>query len=180
MLSIRVVIHWVPSHVDIDGNEQADVLAKMAIGQREGGIGSKVPTFPSLQSLLLAAKRTTKARLKAYQVNKWENGETSRELHRLALKISKQRLRVHRGLPKAFSATLIQIRIGKVALKSYLHRIKRAPNSRCMCGDEQIGRHVLIKYPNFKELRKVVWPYNSQPQSFKTILNQIQLVKKAA
>ena len=36
MLSIRVAIHWVPSHVDIDGNEQADILAKMATGWREG------------------------------------------------------------------------------------------------------------------------------------------------
>jgi len=57
-------------------------------------------------------------------------------LYRLAPKISKQRLRVHGGLPKAFSATLTQIRTGKVALKSYLRRIKRAPDSRCMCRDK--------------------------------------------
>jgi hypothetical protein len=124
--------------VNIDGNEQADVLAKMATGWREGegGTGPKAPTFPSLQSLSSAAKRTTKARLEAHWANKWENGETGRELHRLAPKISKQRLRVHNGLPKAFSATLTQIRTGKVALKSYLRRIKRAPDSRCTCGDE--------------------------------------------
>ena len=49
MLSIRVAIHWVPSHVDIDGNEQADILAKMATGWREGGeIGPKA--LPSRHS----------------------------------------------------------------------------------------------------------------------------------
>jgi len=85
--------------------------------------------------------------------------------------IPTQRLRVHGGLPKAFSATLTQIHTGKVALKSYLHRIKRAPDLRCTCGDEQIGRHVLIECPNFKDLRKAVWPFNSQPQSYKSILN---------
>ena len=57
-------------------------------------------------------------------------------MYRLALKILKQRLRVHGGLPKAFSATLIQICIGKVALKSYLRRIKRAPNLRYICEDK--------------------------------------------
>ena len=30
------------------------------------------------------------------------------------------------------------------------------------------------------ELRKAVWPYNSQPQSFKAILNQTWSAKKAA
>ena len=137
MLSIRVAIHWVPLYVGIDGNEQADVLAKMATGWREeGGIGPKAPTFLSLQSLSLAAKRTIKARLEAYWANKWENGETGRELYRLILKILKQRLRVYSGLLKAFSTTLIQIYIGKVALKSYLRRIKRAPNLRCIYRDE--------------------------------------------
>ena len=140
-------------------------MAKIAIGWREGEgkTGLKAPTFPSLQSLSSAAKRTTKARLEAYWANKWEKGETGRELYRLAPKILKQRLRVHSDIPKTFSATLTQIRTGKVALKSYLYRIKRAPNLRYTCGDEQIGRHVLIKCPNFKELRKAVWPYNSQP-----------------
>ena len=97
---------------------------------------TKSPSFPSLQSLSSVAKRTTKARLETYWVNKWETGETGRELHRLAPKISKQRLRVHGGLSKAFSATLTQIRTGKVALKSYLRRIKRAPDSRYMYRDE--------------------------------------------
>jgi ribonuclease HI len=50
MLGIQAAIHWVPSHVDIDGNEQADILAKMATGWREGEgkTGPKAPTFPSL------------------------------------------------------------------------------------------------------------------------------------
>jgi len=110
----------------------------MATGWREGKekTGPKAPTFPLLQSLSSAAKRTTKARLEAYWVSKWEKGESRRELYRLALKILKQRLRVHSGLPKALSATLTQIRTGKVALKSYLYRIKRAPNLRCICGDK--------------------------------------------
>ena len=43
-----------------------------------------------------------------------------------------------------------------------------------------LGRHVLIECPNFKELRKAVWPYNSQPQSFKEILNQTWSAKKTA
>jgi len=137
-MGIQAVIHWVPSHVDINGNKQADILAKMATGWREGKekIGLKAPTFPLLQSLLSAVKRTTKVRLEAYWASKWEKGESGRELYRLAPKISKQRLRVHSGLPKALSATLTQIRTGKVALKSYLYRIKRAPNPRCTCGDE--------------------------------------------
>ena len=163
MMSIKVAIHWIPSHAEIEGNEQADILAKQATGWRKDGTGPRAPTFPSLQSLSSAAKRTTKARMEAYWEKEWEKGETGRELYRLAPKISKQRLKIHNDLPKALSAILTQIRTGKAALRSYLHRIKRAPDSRCTCGDEQTGRHVLVECPNFKELRKEIWPYNSQP-----------------
>ena len=50
MLGIQAAIYWVLLHVDIDGNEQADILAKMATGWREGEgkTGPKAPTFPSL------------------------------------------------------------------------------------------------------------------------------------
>jgi hypothetical protein len=47
MLSIRVVIYWVLLYVDINRNKEADILAKMVIGWREGEgeIGPKAPTF---------------------------------------------------------------------------------------------------------------------------------------
>lgn len=32
---VRVVVHWVPGHVGIDGNKEADELAKRAV--EEGG-----------------------------------------------------------------------------------------------------------------------------------------------
>jgi len=57
MISIKVVIHWIPSHAEIGGNKQADILAKQATGWRKEGTGQKAPTFPSLQSLSAAAKR---------------------------------------------------------------------------------------------------------------------------
>ena len=80
-----------------------------------------------------------KVRLKAYWANKWEKGETGRELYRLAPKILKQRLRVYSDILKTFFATLIQICIGKVALKSYLYRIKRAPDLKYIYKDKQTG-----------------------------------------
>ena len=136
-------------------------MAKQATGWRKEGMGRKASTFPSLQSLSAATKRTIKARMEAHWEREWEKGETGRELYRLALKILKQRLKIHNDLPKALLAILTQIRIGKVALRSYLYRIKRAPNLRCMCGDKQTGRYVLVKCPNFKELREEIWPHNS-------------------
>jgi len=32
MMGIQTAIYWIPSHVDINRNEQADILAKMATG----------------------------------------------------------------------------------------------------------------------------------------------------
>ena len=83
-------------------------MAKITTGWREGEkkTGLKAPTFPSLQSLISAVKRTIKVRLKAYWANKWEKGETGRELYRLVLKILKQRLRVYSTILKTFSTTL--------------------------------------------------------------------------
>ena len=74
--------------------------------------------------------------MEAYWEREWEKGKTGRELYRLAPKILKQRLKIHNDLLKALLAILTQIRIGKAALRSYLYRIKRAPDLRCMCGDK--------------------------------------------
>ena len=80
-----------------------------------------------------------KAKLKAYQANKWEKGETKRELYRLVPKILKQRLRVYSDILKTFFTIFTQIYIGKVALKSYFYKIKHAPNLKYIYKNKQIG-----------------------------------------
>jgi hypothetical protein len=47
--------------------------------------------------------------MEVYWEKEWENGETRRELYRLAPNILKQRLKIHNDLPKDLLAILTYI-----------------------------------------------------------------------
>jgi hypothetical protein len=67
------------------------------------------------------------------------------------LGFDKQRLHLHRGLSKAESSILIQLRTGKVGLNRFLH-LARVPGvgKECECqGDIESVRHFLLACPRF-------------------------------
>jgi hypothetical protein len=161
-LGIKVRIYCVPAQVGVEGDELADKIAKEATGwcKGDGNSGPQVQAskYRGLRSLYAAAKRTAKADTDIDWSLKWAKGDTGRELHRLAPEVTKQRFKLHKGLPKALSAIPTQRQMGKTALKGYLHRIKRVPNARCSCSSgNQTVRHVLTECPNLRGLRRAIW-----------------------
>jgi hypothetical protein len=63
-----------------------------------------------------------------------------------------------KGLRKATSSVLIQLRTGRIGLNQYLTRINVRQDARSGCGlGNQNPRHVVMGCPLLGELRKDMW-----------------------
>ena len=106
-----VSFHWIPSHKDIKGNEEADIAAKEATGwrraKRKNGKWKEWDSgYTSEEQKLGRSRATIKLALERKTSEQWEMAWTSeraeRELHAVCLKPTKKTLEIHcvRGCPK--------------------------------------------------------------------------------
>ncbi|KPM42380.1 hypothetical protein AK830_g4172 [Neonectria ditissima] len=68
----------------------------------------------------------------------------------------KKALHLHQGLDKHQSSMLIQLRTGKIGLRSFLfsRRVPDVPSPRCPCGtSEETPEHIIVFCPRFVEQR---------------------------
>ncbi|QQK46343.1 Aldehyde dehydrogenase (AldH12), putative [Penicillium digitatum] len=70
---------------------------------------------------------------------------------------SKSNLTYWKGLRKATTSVLIQLRTGIIGLAEYLSKIKRSDSPRCQCdlGNQSV-KHVLLECPLLEELRSEI------------------------
>jgi ribonuclease HI len=125
----HVVFHWIPAHVGIDGNERAYELAKEAAVR-----GSMLEEVKRMVRLGAAANRVVRERAKEKWVQAWRKEKTSRPTKWLVKAPDSQVLRYWKGLRKATSSVLIQLRTGRIGLNQYLTRINIRQDARCGCG----------------------------------------------
>ena len=66
--AIKLTLQWIPGHVNVQGNERADTLAKQ---------GASCPQ-PDVPTSIETAKQTIRANKKEEWMNEWATGETGR------------------------------------------------------------------------------------------------------
>lgn len=124
---IPIHLHWIPAHTDIKGNEEADVAAKEGTGwrrakRRNGKWREWDSGYTAERHVLGRARATIKLALEQRTLGLWEeawSGEkTGRELHAICSKPTKKTLKLHKGLCKAASALIVQMRTEKSVSKS--------------------------------------------------------------
>jgi hypothetical protein len=125
----HVVFYWIPAHEGIDGNEKVDELVKTAAVR-----GSMPDEAKWMVRLGAAAKRVVRERLMKEWVQAWKKEKTSCPTKRLIQAPGPQALRYWKGLRKAISSVLIQLRTGRIGLNQYLTRINVRQDARCGCG----------------------------------------------
>ena len=165
---INPELHWVPAHMEIEGNELADVAAKEATGWRKvkkrnrklREIDTK-HTAPQIPLPFL--KSAGKAHLSKLFFEKWEeewqNETKGRTLFKIAPSPTRKVLHIHDKLPKWVSSLIVQMRTGKIGLRKFLHErnVPKVKDARCGCrrGEETV-RHVLTECTRFKKIRRTI------------------------
>ena len=71
----------------------------------------------------------------------------------------------YHGLTRAEQVCIFRLRTGQNRLNKHMHcRFKLVDSLKCSCGAaEQTAEHILQECPNYRELRKEIWP---TPTSF--------------
>lgn len=146
----KVSINWVPGHMDVLGNEEADSLAKQA-----------AESAPQENQTSLAMVRV-KARsiLKEEWLERLASYAEEARSRNPQSYACKYRWRVGKTLriPPAErepASAYYQLKLGHGYLKSYLHRFKKSTNDRCTCvgAPAQTPRHLLLECSLYSEQR---------------------------
>lgn len=168
---IRVQIHWIPAHVGVQGNEEADKAAKAAAK------GSKVYTR-KVYHLLATCKQSLRRRVARQWAGEWENGTSGRATFLLEKEPNPKVLAKHNGIRRPLSSLITQLRTGKIGLAHYLHKIQRRDSPRCPCSQGiQTVRHVLTECSRTQDLRKEVL---GRTHDVRKILKDPALARSAA
>lgn len=134
--SNSLIIIWIPSHVGIHGNEEADALAKLATEKEEITIAFKPDG------------KYIKHEIARYIQSKWQNryDDTSTKSHYKLFepKVDKitQRLNISRGLETFIS----RLKTETIDLNAFKYKRKIHPNGLCdHCLKEETVSHLLTE-----------------------------------
>ncbi len=149
---VQIGIRWIPAHVGVPGNEEADRLAKQATGYRAKGETGPIVRgvyLAWLPQLLSSCRREIKTIARRKWQDVWDEGDTGRAFKDRwgrygQYTIPRHINKLYSNLTKAEGAVLIQLRTDRIGLRGYLHKIKRSETPWCDCRQSyQTAKHII-------------------------------------
>jgi ribonuclease HI len=181
--NLGVTIRWIPSHLDIEGNEEADRQAKRAAKGDANSPRNRLPRefrdkLPDSRSAIQQA------------INKAIKSDTAHHLHK-APQWRKLRhidptmpLKCYRtmadSLPRKQASLLIQLRTGHAPLNKHLFNTKSADSPICpACEDaHETVHHFLLSCPVYEpHHRQLFYTLNRGSRSLLTLLSHPKATK---
>ena len=162
--SRKVVIMWIPSHVGISGNEQADRLAKQALGLDNFSI-----------NVMFEALKLNK-QIDVFVANLWQAESDKCKTGRFN-KVLNQRCNTsvqYESTCRAKEVKITRLRLGKCRLNKYLHDIGKHADGLCdSCGVPETIEHYLLycNNNNLKEVIKTICNKENVPYCIKDVLS---------
>ena len=140
-----IVLQWIPSHVGIQGNEQADQLAKTA--SLSGPVSPPVADLPTLNC-------TITRKTKQLWLDRWNSGGTGRFYYDFHQHPNKCR---YSNITRGEQVTLSRIMFGHLPCQSYLHRFNLVDNPQCLLCNaaEETISHILLECPELATHRQL-------------------------
>ena len=153
---VRVILRWVPSHIGIEGNEKADMIAKKAA---ENGLAAPENRYCSLSHITRLVKSRklleTKEWLKDRISKRKRLGNTNTYTLPEKLKVDPQIYAIRRPIATRF----FQLKLGHAITAVYLFRIKKRDSKSCWwCGAaNQDIDHLLFLCKKWRDERKELY-----------------------
>ena len=134
---------WVPAHCGINGNEQADRLAKGALNN------NRVDKTVDLE--LKEANIAVDSFITETWQKEWVAAKTGRALFEIEPLVSHKIKYTHES--RAQESVITRMRLGKCYLNHYLHKISVRPDGLCEhCREQETIEHYIFKCKFNKDL----------------------------
>ena len=149
-----ITIRWTPAHLGIEGNEQADTLAKRAAEGREDRVG---PSFILVASLSRLTRKVTEARSNA--TSRWIREHSGRRRRYRPPKGGKMRKALAKTR-KELAGRFYQPLLGHAATGDHLLRVGQARKDECFwcgSGERQTRFHLFVKCKRWGPEVKRLW-----------------------
>lgn len=139
-----VTITWVPSHVDIKGNEAADKLAKQALS-------NKTIDYPLLWDISDLYQMLEDNMITEWQTS-WDNTNKGRFYHQLEPKVANTVRYTEQNREK--QTCLTRLRFGKCLIGDVLHVLGKRAHNRCnTCDVKEDVSHFLLHCMEYQEFQ---------------------------
>ncbi len=134
-ISIKVQFLWVPAHIGLKGNEEADNLAKKAIEQETVDI--QIPFSRS------EIKSIIKKNIWKLWQQLWDKDTKGRHLYQIQSTVGKGRVS---GWSRAEENMITRLRLGHTRLNNTMHLINKHPTGLCeVCDVNETVEHVILQ-----------------------------------
>jgi ribonuclease HI len=181
--SIDITIRWIPSHLDVEGNEQADEQAKRAAK----GDSSPIHRLPAelrnaLPDSISAIKQATIKAIKVDATRVLRKSPQWRKLRQVDPTMPSNRYRkMADSISRKHSSLLIQLRTGHAPLNKHLFNMKCADSPICpACEDAyETVHHFLLTCPAYERHRRnLFFTLRRGSRSLATMLSHPKTIKQ--
>ena len=181
--NLSVTIRWIPSHLDIEGNEEADRQAKRAAKGDADSPLNRLPLefrkgLPDSKSAILQVMTKT---LKSSTAQHLQKAPQWRKLCHVDPSMPSKRYRmIADSLPRKNASLLIQLRTGHAPLNQHLFNMKLADTPICpACQDaHETVHHYLLSCPVYKQHRQhLFYTLNRGSRSLTTLLSHPKAIE---
>ena len=139
----ELIFIWVPAHCGINGNEQADQLAKLALNNKK--------VDKEIDFELKEANISVDTFITEKWQKEWVAAKTGRSLFEIEPVVTHRVKYTHKS--RVQESTITRMRLGKCYLNSYLHKIAVHPDGLCEhCSEPETIEHYIFKCRANKEL----------------------------
>ena len=145
-MNCKVLIHWIPGHSNIIGNDIADQLAKQALNRNKIDI---LPIPSAVKSI-----QNYNSNIRTEYIKMWNKRPDNAIYYLSAKKPSNDKAIIHHGLRFQQSQWLTWCFINRAPLNHILHYMKYVDSPACKCGfyEENLA-HYLFDCPLWLQQR---------------------------